>query len=660
MNAVVLYVAMSGIIALIFTFFLVKEIHNEEDVTPEILQTSDCIKHGSKLFLKKEYIYLLLVGVIIAVAVSLLIGIKIGISFLVGALFSMVIVYISVCIATFTNIKVAQGTKKGIKHASKIASSGGVVIGMGVVALGVLGIATIYIIFSGNVKNLAGFGLGASYISLFSRICGGIYSKSCNISSNSSLKADINIKKSLILIDNIGDNIGEIGGVSADLFESYVGAIIATITLGSSVAADLVEQAIVYPMIIVSIGIIATLVGGIFNRNIKLEKTHNSLNTGVYIAQAIVIVSSAILSKILFGDFNGFIASTSGVLAGLIISKSAEFYTSSKYKPVKNISRECELSTSNTIISGIFTGMRSTVIPIVVIILSIITSYYIMGGGDNNASGLYGISLSVIGIICTIGLTISLNGYSTIYNNASGILSITNNEITIADKLDNMENTTLSRGKIVAICSATLTSLVLFICFSQLVSLEGVNILNPITLTGVLAGATMPFLFSSLMLKSILKSANKIVNKVKETDNKIDMNYELDYKIYVNDTTSFALKETVKLAILAISSPIFIGFILGVEALGGFICGGIVTGVLLAVFMANTGCSFNDMKKHINYEKNGEDAYNSAIEAGIVGKALKDGIAPTLNTLIKLMAIMSLVIGPLIVEYGGLILGLFN
>lgn len=661
MNTVVLYVAMSGIIALIFTFFLVKEIYNEEDGTPKILQVSNCIKHGSKLFLKKEYIYLSLVGVIIAVVISLLIGIKIGISFLLGALFSMLIGGISVYIATFANIKVAQGTKKGMNHASKIAFSGGAIIGMVVVSLGILGITIIYMVFSGDVKNLAGFGLGASYIALISRICGGIYSKSCDISSKLLLKSNNNMKDSLILIDNIGDNIGEFGGMSTDLFESYIGAIIATITLGSSVAADLVEQAIVYPMILVSIGIISTLVGEVINRNIKSENTHNSLNRGVYIAQVMVIALSAILSKILFGDFNGFIASASGVIAVAIISKATGFYTSSKYKPVKNISRECELSTSNTIISRIFTGMRSTFIPILVIILSILTSYYIMGGGDNNASGLYGISLSVIGMICTIGLTISRHGYSTISNNASGIVKIANidNE-TIADKLDNMGNIESSIGQTVHMCSATLTSLALFICFSQLVNLEGINILNPLTLIGVLAGATIPFLFSSLILKSILKSANKIINKAKEKDNTIDIPYELEYKTYVNVTTSLVLKEAIKPAMLAILSPIFIGFILGAEALGGFICGGIATGVLLGLFMSNTGCNFDDVKKHINNEKDSSYIYNAAIEAGIVGEALKGGAAPTLNTLIKIMAIMSLVIGPLIVEYGGLILGLFN
>ncbi|WP_027631570.1 sodium-translocating pyrophosphatase [Clostridium hydrogeniformans] len=675
MDKIYIYAAVSGIIALFFAFFLAKGISKQNAGNERMKEIAGYIEQGAMAFLKREYKYLTIFIVIVGAIIGIFLNVQTAIAFIIGAIFSILAGYFGMKVATSANVRTAEAAKTGQAPALKIAFSGGAVMGMCVVGLGVLGISILYIIFGGETSYLTGFGLGASSIALFARVGGGIYTKAADVGADLVGKVEAGIpeddpRNPAVIADNVGDNVGDVAGMGADLFESYVGSIISAITLGSSMAVNMREKAIIFPMLLVSIGIIASILGTLVARNSKANNPQKALNSGTYIGGIIVIISTLILSKTMFGDFKAFFAVTSGLLVGMLIGKVTEIYTSADYKSVKTISNQSQTGPATTIISGLAVGMKSTVIPIILIVAGILVSFYAMGGNDVNINGLYGISLAAVGMLSITGLTVAVDAYGPIADNAGGIAEMAHlpssvREIT--DKLDSVGNTTAAIGKGFAIGSAALTALALFASYAEAVKLQSINLLTPVTLVGVLFGGMLPFLFGALTMESVGKAANEMVEEVrrqfKEIDGIMEEKAKPDYARCVEISTAAALREMILPGVIAIVVPILVGILFGAEALGGLIGGAVVTGVLVAILMSNAGGAWDNAKKYIEsgvYGGKGSFAHKAAVVGDTVGDPFKDTSGPSMNILIKLMTIVSLVFAPVILEYGGILLSLFK
>lgn len=675
MDKIYIYAAVSGIIALFFAFFLAKGISKQNAGNERMKEIAGYIEQGAMAFLKREYKYLTIFIVIVGAIIGIFLNVQTAIAFIIGAIFSILAGYFGMKVATSANVRTAEAAKTGQAPALKIAFSGGAVMGMCVVGLGVLGISILYIIFGGETSYLTGFGLGASSIALFARVGGGIYTKAADVGADLVGKVEAGIpeddpRNPAVIADNVGDNVGDVAGMGADLFESYVGSIISAITLGSSMAVNMREKAIIFPMLLVSIGIIASILGTLVARNSKANNPQKALNSGTYIGGIIVIISTLILSKTMFGDFKAFFSVTSGLLVGMLIGKVTEIYTSADYKSVKTISNQSQTGPATTIISGLAVGMKSTVIPIILIVAGILVSFYAMGGNDVNINGLYGISLAAVGMLSITGLTVAVDAYGPIADNAGGIAEMAHlpssvREIT--DKLDSVGNTTAAIGKGFAIGSAALTALALFASYAEAVKLQSINLLTPVTLVGVLFGGMLPFLFGALTMESVGKAANEMVEEVrrqfKEIDGIMEEKAKPDYARCVEISTAAALREMILPGVIAIVVPILVGILFGAEALGGLIGGAVVTGVLVAILMSNAGGAWDNAKKYIEsgvYGGKGSFAHKAAVVGDTVGDPFKDTSGPSMNILIKLMTIVSLVFAPVILEYGGILLSLFK
>lgn len=675
MDKIYIYAAVSGIIALFFAFFLAKGISKQDAGNERMKEIAGYIEEGSMTFLKREYKYLAIFIVVIGVIIGIFLNIQTSIAFIIGAIFSILAGYFGMKVATSANVRTAEAAKSGQSPALKIAFSGGAVMGMCVVGLGVFGVSILYILFGGETSYLTGFGLGASSIALFARVGGGIYTKAADVGADLVGKVEAGIpeddpRNPAVIADNVGDNVGDVAGMGADLFESYVGSIISAITLGSSMAVNMREKAIIFPMLLVSIGIIASILGALVARSSKSDNPQKALNSGTYIGGIIVIISTLILSKTMFGDFKAFFAVASGLVVGMLIGKVTEVYTSSDYKSVKTISEQAQTGPATTIISGLAVGMKSTVTPIVLIVVGILVSFYAMGGAEVSINGLYGISLAAVGMLSITGLTVAVDAYGPIADNAGGIAEMAHlpssvREIT--DKLDSVGNTTAAIGKGFAIGSAALTALALFASYAEAVKLQSIDLLTPVTLVGVLLGGMLPFLFGALTMESVGKAANEMVEEVrrqfKEIPGIMEEKAKPDYARCVEISTTAALKEMILPGIIAIVVPLFVGILFGPEALGGLIGGAVVTGVLLAILMSNAGGAWDNAKKYIEsgvYGGKGSFAHKAAVVGDTVGDPFKDTSGPSMNILIKLMTIVSLVFAPVILEYGGIFLNLFK
>ena len=458
--------------------------------------------------------------------------------------------------------------------------------------------------------------------------------------------------------------------MGADLFESYVGSIISAITLGASVASISDVNGAVYPLILSSIGIIAALIGIIFVKLSKGDNPQKALNTGTAISGVLVIIGGAITCELIFDSLKLFIPVVAGLISGLIIGKVTEIYTSADFKSVKVIANESETGPATNIISGLSVGMKSTVIPIILIVIAILVSYYSVGGYNDAAVGLYGIALSAVGMLSTTAITVAVDAYGPIADNAGGIAEMSglNKEVReITDKLDSVGNTTAAIGKGFAIGSAALTALALFASYAQAVDLKTIDLLNPLTLVGILVGGMMPFLFASLTMSAVGKAATQMVEEVRrqfrEKTGILEGKDKPDYSRCVQISTAAALKKMIVPGIIAIIIPIIMGLLLGAEALAGVIGGSVVTGVLMAIMMANAGGAWDNAKKYIEsgaHGGKGSFAHKAGVVGDTVGDPFKDTSGPSMNILIKLMTIVALVFAPLIVKYGGILIELFK
>ncbi|WP_436513005.1 sodium-translocating pyrophosphatase [Clostridium thermobutyricum] len=659
-----------GIISLIFLSILAKKITKEKVGNEKMKEIANAISEGAMAFLKKEYKYLSIFIIVLFIFMGIFLSIQAACAFLVGALFSMASGYIGMKTAVKANVRTANAAKTGIKEALGIAFSGGSVMGLCVVGLGILGITILVYIFNFNIEYITGFGLGASSIALFARVGGGIYTKAADVGADLVGKVEAGIpeddpRNPAVIADNVGDNVGDVAGMGADLFESYVGSIISAITLGSFVAVSIGNNALIYPLVLSALGIISSLIGILIVKAYKGEKPQKALNNGTTVAGILALVLASGACKYLFDSLTLFIPVVVGVIVGIAIGKITEIYTSSDYKFVKKIAKECETGAATNIIEGLAVGMKSTVLPIILIVIGIIISYIGCGGMEDSMIGLYSIALSAVGMLSTTAITVAVDAYGPIADNAGGIAEMSElpKEVReITDKLDSVGNTTAAIGKGFAIGSAALTALALFASYTQAVNLESINLLNPLTLVGVLIGGMLPFLFGALTMESVGKAAGEMVGEVRkqfrEKPGILEGKEKPDYARCVEISTKAALKEMILPGVIAVLAPIIVGILLGAEALAGLIAGGVVTGVMLAIMMSNSGGAWDNAKKYIEsgaYGGKGSDAHKAGVVGDTVGDPFKDTSGPSMNILIKLMTIVSLVFAPLIVQFGGIL-----
>lgn len=661
-----------GLVALLFILYLNGKINRVDEGTKRMAEIAAAIREGAMAFLKREYTYLfifIVAMVVFLLVVSFLVGPdrmppSTAIAYVIGALCSIGAGFIGMRVATRANVRTANAARQSLNQALGVAFAGGSVMGMAVVGLGLLGLGAVYLIFQGNSAIINGFSLGASSVALFARVGGGIYTKAADVGADLVGKVEAGIpeddpRNPAVIADNVGDNVGDVAGMGADLYESYVGSMVSTIAIASAMG---IANGSLVPLLIAAFGILSSIIGSFFVRTSEGGNPQAALNMATLVASIVAIVGSYfIITSFLPSSFNMgqatytslgvFIATIAGLIAGVLIGRITEYYTSANYNPVKEIARSSVTGTATNIIAGFSTGMLSTALPVMVVVAAILVAYYF--------AGLYGIALAAVGMLATTGTTVGVDAYGPIADNAGGIAEQAELEPQVrqrTDHLDAVGNTTAAIAKGFAIGSAALTALALFSAYTQVAGLTAIDFMKPQVITGAFIGGMLIFLFAALTMKAVGRAASDMIEEVRRQFREIpgimEGKSKPDYAHCVSISTAAALREMVVPGLLAVVVPIVVGVLpfLGKEALGGLLAGAVVTGFLVAVMMANAGGAWDNAKKYIEggqYGGKGSPAHAAAVCGDTVGDPFKDTSGPSMNILIKLMSIVALVFAPL-------------
>ena len=675
---IILLAVVAGIVALAFALYLAMNVTKQDPGSEEIQFIGRAIQEGAQAFLRREYtllaVFVVVIAIILAVFIDFDVTGRVGnvspfpaataISYLVGAIGSALAGYIGMSIAVRANTRTAVKAMQGLNPALQVAFNSGAVMGISVVGIGLLGVSILYFIFR-DISVVAGFGFGASSIALFARVGGGIYTKAADVGADLVGKVEQGIpeddpRNPATVADNVGDNVGDVAGMGADLFESYVGSIIATIALAAVGAAALGManpggfdgSLMLLPILVAAIGIFSAILGKFIVRtgeDADMGKLLWSLRYGIFGAGLLVLIGTGVAVYALGLDFKLFWVVLIGLVAGQTIGTASEYYTSFEFNPTKQLAGQAETGPATVIIGGLGLGMLSTVIPGLVVVVAMGLTYWM--------AGTYGVALAAVGMLSTLGITLATDAYGPVADNAGGIAEQAHLDPSVrerTDALDSLGNTTAATGKGFAIGSAVLTALALMAAYSQAADIQSFDLLNVRVLMGLIIGAMMPFLFAALTMQAVGRAAGAMVEEVRrqfrEITGLLEGTAEADYAQAVAISTNGAMKEMVVPGLLAVVVPVVVGIVLGAAALGGLLIGAIATGFLLAIMMANAGGSWDNAKKYIeagNLGGKGSERHDAAVVGDTVGDPFKDTSGPALNILIKLMSIVALVFAPL-------------
>ncbi|MDD2807634.1 MAG: sodium-translocating pyrophosphatase [Patescibacteria group bacterium] len=657
MEQYLLWAGMIALVALATAAILAHRIKSVKVTDPKVAEISGYIHEGAMTFLNKQYRILIGFIIVVALLIAFVPGLswKTAVLFVMGAVISIASGNIGMRIATNANAKTAEAVKKSVGEGLKISFFAGSVSGLAVVGLGLLGVIAAYLLFK-DVDAMFGFAFGASSVALFARVGGGIYTKAADVGADLVGKVEAGIpeddpRNPAVIADNVGDNVGDVAGMGADLYETYVDAIIAATALGSISVATFGNKALFVPILLAAAGILGTLIGNLVVKFFNHPKPHIVMNAAIAVANlSSILLAAPVVYTLLPGNFNVFWALVTGLLAGVIISVSTEYFTSTRYQPVKKIAAAAQTGPATAIIAGLAVGMISTIVPIVSVSAAILIAFHF--------AGLFGIAIAAIGMLASLGITLATDTYGPIADNAAGIAEMAGmgpETRERAEMLDAVGNSTAAIGKGFSVSAAALIALVLLISFSKIVNLTTVNLLDPKVLVGMFIGGLLPFIFAALTMQSVGKAAFQMVQEVRrqfrEIPGLLEGTGKPDYKQCVGISTDAALKEMMLPGILAIVFPLGVGFGLGAAALAGFLASSMIVGFLMAIFMANTGGAWDNAKKYIeagNLGGKGSDAHKAAVIGDTVGDPFKDTSGPAVNILIKVVATASIVIAPLL------------